>query len=146
MTTSRRPTDLTHLKPGSDPTKLINDLYAHGRTYPREKPAEWPARPAVNDAIARQGRHVSRNDPFNENTNQHPENFKAPNYQNDCSGWVRGAPNGQKPTGNNSDATRLHFDRGGSWRRPDGGNDWHSGSQHRLDKSPKPFKPEKNKP
>jgi hypothetical protein len=127
--TSRKPTDLTHVKPGSDPSRLIDRLYSEGRSYPREKPAEWPARPAVNEGSARQGRHVPRNDPFNENTNQAPENFHAPNYDSQTSGWVRAAPNGKQPSGNNETATRLpNFDYGGSYRRADKGNDWRSGS------------------
>jgi hypothetical protein len=106
---------------------MIDALYRLGRSYPREQPAKWPAAPAVNDGIARQGRHVSKGDPFNENTNQHVENFKSPNYQNDSRGHVRGAPNGRTPTGNNETAERLpNFDH---WQdRPSmkatKGDDW----------------------
>jgi hypothetical protein len=46
-----------------------------------------------------------------------PENFHDKNYDNDTSGWVRGAPNGQSPTGNNGTATRLpNFDKGNAYR------------------------------
>jgi hypothetical protein len=114
------------IKPGSDPTKAINELYATGRRYPQGQ-ARWPSAPTVNDAAARQGRHVSRNDPYNENTNQDVSNWKSPNYDNDSRGWVRAAPNGQKATGNNETAEKLpNFDhsRDRPAMQPNRGNDW----------------------
>jgi hypothetical protein len=115
------------IKPGGDPSRTIENLYSYGRTYPREQPAEWPKAPTVNDAVARQGRHVSKGDPYNENTNQDVTNWKSPHYDNDSRGWVRGAANGQKASGNSETAERLpNFDH--SRDRPsmqsNKGNDW----------------------
>ena len=130
--TTKPPKDLTRVRPGSDPSRLIDALYRVGRSYPREQPAKWPARPAVNDAAKEQHQSRPKNDPGNFQSNQAPENHHSPNYDSDTSGWVRGAPNNSKPTGNNETATRLpNFDYGGSWRRADKGNDWHSESDQR---------------
>jgi hypothetical protein len=54
--------------------------------------------------------------------NQFPEDAHSPTYSNDCAGWVRGAPPGDTPTGNNETATGKPsgFDRGNAWRQPDG--------------------------
>ncbi|MGB9390415.1 MAG: hypothetical protein WCB70_10570 [Xanthobacteraceae bacterium] len=122
MTTSRKPVDHTNIKPGSDPTKLVNDLYAFGRTYPRNAPPRPRLDPAVNDAEARRGRKVSRNDPFNENTNQDASNFHSPNYSNDSAGWVRGCKSGEPQMHSESGEHKPGFDKNQSYRHADGGN------------------------
>jgi hypothetical protein len=51
----------------------------------------------------------------NVHTNQAPEDKHGPKYDNDASGWVRGARG--EPTGNNETATgKPGFDRGNAWR------------------------------
>jgi hypothetical protein len=113
MTTSRKPTDLTHVKPGTDPSKMIDDLYRQGRSYPREQPQRWPDRPVDASRYEEQGQHKGHHP----SAPQFEEDGRAPEYSGDCSGWVRAAPNGQMPTGDNSDATRLpNFDRSNAWR------------------------------
>jgi hypothetical protein len=119
------------LRPGSDPSKQLNDLYSFGRTYPREQPAEWPRRDAFNFDAAHQGKPPQRDHPSRYHRHeeiqspQHRENQHDVHYDNDCRGWVRAAGNNQVPTGHGEDATRLgNFDRGGSWRLKDKGNDW----------------------
>ncbi len=109
MTTSRKPIRLENVKPGIDPTRLIVRLYSEGRTCPREQPAHWPARPAVNRSAAEQHHSRAKNDPGNFQVNQAPENFHASNYDQDTSGWVRSAPNGKTPTGNNETATKCRI-------------------------------------
>jgi hypothetical protein len=73
----------------------------------------------------------SRNRVHNSNENQDAEDRYDAGYLNDCKGWVRGAPTGKAPSGNNEtaeDYPQGNFDKGQSYRRADKGNDWHSGS------------------
>jgi hypothetical protein len=112
------------IKPGSDPTRVINELYSYGRTYPREQPPKPPNDPAVNDSIARQGRVDPRKGDrvSNENTNQSPSDLKAATYQNDASGWVRGCKSGSPKMHSESAEHKPGFDKRQSYRRSDKGN------------------------
>jgi hypothetical protein len=71
----------------------------------------------------------SRNRVHNSNENQDVEDRYDRGYLNDASGWVRGARG--VPTCENETAENYpqgNFDKGQSYRRPDKGNDWGSGS------------------
>jgi hypothetical protein len=95
-----------------------DDMYS-GRSYPSGQPHErrHPA-PRASDY----GRHEEVQAP------QSHEDARAANYHNDASGWVRGAPPGATPTGNNQTAMgKPGFDKGQSYRRADGGDNWNSG-------------------
>jgi hypothetical protein len=133
MPTSRKPTDLTDRKPGRDPGKMVDDLYRSGRHYPVRDPADWPARHAVNDYATSPGEPIQRDHGSRYHRHeeiqspQHRPNQHDVHYDNDTSGWVRGAPNGQAPTGHNETAEKLpNFDH--SSRAPrfnkSKGNDW----------------------
>ena len=58
----------------------------------------------------------TKDEVFNKNTNQAPANMHDTKYDNDASGWVRGAKG--EPTCKNEDATgKPGFDKGNAWRR-----------------------------
>jgi hypothetical protein len=120
---TKKPIDHTEHRPGKDPSKMIDRLYSEGRTYPREQLAKWADRDAANYDAKDQGEAVQAHNPHPYHRHeeirspQHRENQHDVNYDNDARGWVRGAPNGQMPTGHNEDATRLgNFDRGNAYR------------------------------
>ena len=76
----------------------------------------------------------------NTNTNQAPEDQHGVRYDNQTSGWVRGARG--EPTGNNETATgKPGFDKGQSYRSADKGDDWGSGHDPAIIR-----KPERNVP
>ena len=153
MPTSKRPIDHTEHRPGKDPSKMIDRLYSEGRTYPREQPARWPDRDAANFDAKHQGEPVQAHHPHPYHRHeeiqsaQNREDQHDKHYDSDTSGWVRAAPNGKQPTGNNETAERLpNYDQGQSYRRADKGNDWHSEfDQRHPGPHGKPTKAERNK-
>jgi hypothetical protein len=95
-------------------TTSVDELYSRGRSYPRGgQPRDPGARRLIEQEPSMKSHEVQRN--------QMPEDAHAPNYRNDCSGWVRGARSGE-PTGFDETATNKPsgFDRGNAWRQPDG--------------------------
>jgi hypothetical protein len=117
--------DVDRIKPGSDPSKAVDALYAYGRRY-GEKPAEWPAAPAANPSVAEQHKPRSKHDVGNFQVNQAPEDFHGPGYDNQTTGHVRGTRRGT-PSGNNETATSLpNFDHSADRpsMQPNKGTDW----------------------
>jgi hypothetical protein len=113
-TDSNPRTSLDGIRPGTDPSRLIDKLYSTGRHYPREAPQKWPARPVDASRYDEQGQGKHRQP----SAPQFIEDGRRPEYSNDTSGWIRGAPNGRMPDCNNEDATRLpNFDRSNAWRK-----------------------------
>jgi hypothetical protein len=112
-------------------TVSIDEIYSQGRRFPRGQTRDVGAR----ESIAREPKFEtsnSRNRVHNSNENQDPEDKYDAGYLNDCSGWLRGARG--VPTCENETAENYpqgNFDKGQSYRRPDKGNDWGSGSDHR---------------
>ena len=95
------------------PRKPIHELDHHGRTR------------HVESLYHDHGRH-SRVEMIEHNehqANQAPEDAHGPNYDNDASGWVRGArgePTGDYETGE----TKPGFDHNPVWKMANKGNDW----------------------
>jgi hypothetical protein len=101
----------------------IAKVYEHRRVYPYgAKPHD--SFPKPRDA-ARHHDHQEIQKP------QAPEDQHGPGYSNDVkkSSWLQSGLATEKPS----------FDRGNSWRMKNKGNDWRSGSDHRLDPNPKPM-------
>jgi hypothetical protein len=104
---------------GGNPNELVNRIYDDGRAvgFPRNKPPSIRREPADNSAVERQGRvdPWRRDEIFNENTNQHPANWKDKAYDNDVplDSWLR-----------NGDATsKPGFDKhDNAWRSDSKGN------------------------
>jgi hypothetical protein len=101
-------------------TTSVDELYSEGRHYPRGQNRDpqprqrIPHEPPLETGNSRGA--------FNRNTNQDPENKHDAGYLNDCEGWVRGAPTGKAPSGNNEtaeDYPQGNFDKGSSWRLKD---------------------------
>jgi len=116
---------MAHNKPPS-----VSELYSVGRVRPYGQARERVQR---QPDAARYHQHGEIEKP------QMPEDQHGPGYDNDCSGWVRGSargePTGYHETGENKPGG---FDKGGSWRRPDKGNDWHSGHDPATIRKPLP--------
>jgi hypothetical protein len=105
----------------------IDDMYSKGRSFPRGQNRDTGARSRIE---CEPSLEPKRGGAFNSNAVQDPENRHDAGYDNDASGWTRGA-RGQ-PSGNNETAEgKPSFDKGQSYRRADKGDDWGSGSDHR---------------
>ena len=118
-------------------TTSVDELYANRhRPYGQVRDGSHrriESEPAMESAAANRTAH-------NTNTNQAPEDQHGPKYDNDCSGWVRGARG--EPTGNNETAEgKPSFDKGQSYRRADKGNDWGSGHDPAIIRKPEPNTP-----
>lgn len=60
---------------------------------------------------------MAKDGAYNSNVNQDPEDKHGPKYDNDASGWLRGATG--VPTGKNETAENKPsgFDKGNAWRK-----------------------------
>ena len=102
----------------------VDDMYG-GRHRPFGQVRDGSHRriesePPMESAAANRTAH-------NTNVNQAPEDRHGPGYDNDVSAnsWLR------------SDGTKKpSFDKNNSWRRADGGDDWHSGHDPAVIRSP----------
>jgi hypothetical protein len=120
-------------------TTSVDELYSRGRSFPHGQSRDAGARRSIPHTSPMESAAAKRM-AHNTNTNQAPEDFHDVKYDNDTSGWVRGARG--EPTGFNETATgKPSFDKGNSWRRADKGNDWGSGSDPATVR-----RPEKNQP
>jgi hypothetical protein len=104
----------------------IDRLYEAGRSYPHGQARTQQRHPQPQRASDHH-RHEEIQVP------QAPEDQRAANYSNDVrAGWLRGSDgDGRKPS----------FDFANSWRRADGGNDWRSGSDPAVIRTPAKNKP-----
>jgi hypothetical protein len=119
MTTSRKPVDSASIKPGSDPSKLVERIYSERRIFPRNAPPRERRDPASNDRDWDQGQR--HGDP-NTSAPQFIEDGRAANYSNDASGWVRGCKSGEPQMHSESGEHKPGFDKNQSYRHDDGGN------------------------
>ncbi len=118
----KRLPNYTHrLRPGTDPTRAVNELYSHRRTYPHQLPHDAPrqrtpgyATPIPTDGEyahygqATRPEHVTP--AFDEQAPQFTADKHGATYDNDADGWVRGK---------GPEAPHPHFDHGGSGHRYD---------------------------
>lgn len=108
--TPRRTSSIERIAPGSDPSRQIDRLYSEGRrTFPRVE-HKTQNRSAVNqDAMM----SASPEDGVagNFSSPQAAEDQRAPNYNNDASGWVRATSKGEPSCFNETAENKPGFDR-----------------------------------
>ncbi len=91
----------------------VESLYSEGRSFPHGRVREPSHRVAHNPPMESAADKAAAH---NVHDNQAPEDRHASNYDNDASGWVRGARG--DPTGYNETAEgKPFFDRGNAWRQ-----------------------------
>ena len=93
-------------------TTSVDALYTEGRHYPRGQNRDTGSRRSTPHELPMESAAANRM-AHNTNTNQAPEDFHGPGYDNDhANDWVRGGGKGQA-TG------KPNFDFGGAWRQKD---------------------------
>ncbi len=99
-------------------TTSIDELYSYGRTHPYGRTRDEHSQQRIRHEPSEYHRHEEVQQP------QAPEDQQdhAAGYHNDVSdGWLRGSDgDGMKPT----------FDKGHSYRRPNKGDNWKSGTDY----------------
>ena len=101
-------------------TMSVEQHYTEGRHHPYGRNMDFDADRSIKREPSLEPK---RGGAFNRNDVQDPEdahdNSRTARYDNDASGWVRGARG--EPTGFDETATgKPSFDKGNAWRQPDG--------------------------
>jgi hypothetical protein len=90
----------------------VEEHYSVGRVHPRGRVIDEGAENSIQRSPSRESA-TAKNEVFNRNTNQSPEDFHDRGYNNDhANDWVRG--------GHEDATTKPGFDKSSAWRQPDG--------------------------